>query len=148
LQEGLLRAASGLPQDDAAIVAATGQVRSVRTPCHPTDRRWLSITNPPANARGHFPHLHLLLIASTGQKPAIWTPLYAEEGSVGVVGVAQGLHTGFCGHIPHLDGIVQPATGQQLPIRTPCDPICYPTMAAQQPGRSPAITLPDGHQCI
>src|SRR5713101_2199866 len=148
LQAGLLRSVGGLPQDDAAIVAATGQLRSIWTPRHPTDRGWLPMTNPLVGACAHFPHLHLLLIAPTGQKPAIWTPLYAEEGSVGAVGVAQGLHTGFCGRVPHLDGIVQPTTGQQPPIRTPRYPIRHPTMAAQQPGRGPAVALPNGHQCI
>src|SRR6266849_2978018 len=148
LQAGLLFAVGGLPQDNAAIVAATSQVRSVWAPRHPTDRGWLPTANPPAGACAHFPHLHLLLIAPTGQKPAIWTPRYAEEGGVDVVGVTQGLHTSFCGRVPHLDGIVQPTAGQQPPIRTPRYPIRHPTMAAQQPGRGPAVALPDGHQCI
>src|SRR2546423_4063150 len=106
------------------------------------------MTNPQAGACAHFPYLHLLLIAPNGQKPAIWTPLNAEEGSVGVVRVAQGLHLDICGRVPHLDGIIQPTASQQPPIGTPRYPISYPTMAAQQPGRGPAITLPDGHQCI
>src|SRR3989442_5184309 len=106
LQAGLLRAGGGLPQDDAAIVAATGQSRPVWTPRHSTDRGWLPTTHPTADARAHLPHLHLLLIAPTGQKPAIGTPLYAKERGVRVFGVAQGLHTGFCDRVPHLDGIV------------------------------------------
>src|SRR6266849_660441 len=148
LQPGKLRSVGGLPQDDAAIVAATGQSRPVWAPRHTTDRGWLPTANPPAGACAHFPHLHLLLIAPTGQKPAIRTPLYAEEGGIEVVGVAQGLHAGFCGRIPHLDGIVQPAAGQPPPIRTPRYSICYPIMAVQQPGRDPAVALPDGHQRI
>src|SRR5216684_1913496 len=130
LQAGLLRSVGGLPQDDAAIVAATGQSPPVWAPRHTTDRGWLPTAHPPVGAGAHFPHLHLLLIAPTGQKPAIWTPRYAEEGGVEVVGVAQGLHTSFCGRVPHLDGIVQPAACQQPPIRTPCYPIRHPTMAA------------------
>ena len=65
-----------------------------------------------------------------------------------MVGVAQGLLTGFCGRVPHLEGIVQSTAGQQPSIRTPRDSIRHPTMAAQQPGWGPAITLPDGHQRI
>src|SRR5712692_1726829 len=148
LQAGLLRSGEGLPQDDAAIVAATGQLRSIWTPRHPTDRGWLPMTNPLVDACAHFPHLHLLLIAPTGQKLSIWTPRYAEEGGIDVVGAAQGLHTSFCGRVPHLDGIVQPTACQPPPIRTPRDSIRHPTVAAQQPGRGPAITLPNGHQCI
>src|SRR2546423_5444667 len=106
------------------------------------------MTNPQAGACAHFPYLPLLLIAPNGQNPAIWTPLNAEEGSVGVVRVAQSLHLDTCGRVPHLDGIVQPTASQQPAIRTPRYPIRHPTMAAQQPERGPAITLPDGHQCI
>src|SRR5207237_9279942 len=95
LQAGLLRSGGGLPQDDAAIVAATGQARSIWTPRHTTDRGWLPTANPTAGACAHFPHLHLLLIAPTGQKSAIWTPLYAEEGGIDVVWVTQGLHPRF-----------------------------------------------------
>src|SRR5215831_14759119 len=51
------------------------------------------------------------------------------------------------GRVPHLDGIVQSAAGKP-PIRTPRNSIGYPTMATQQPGRSPAITLPNGHEGI
>src|SRR3989440_6243441 len=148
LQPGKLRPIGGFPQDDAAIVAATGQSRPVRAPHYTTNCRWLPMTNPAAGACAHFPHLHLLLIAPNGQKPAIWTPLNAEEGSVGVVRVVQGLHHEICGCVPHLDGIVHPTASQQPPIGTPRDPIRHPTMAAQQPGWGRAITFPDGHQCI
>src|SRR5205814_9104741 len=118
LQAGLLRAGGGLPQDDAAIVAATCQARSVWTPRHPTDRGWLPTANPPAGARGHFPHLHPLLIAPPGQKPAIWAPPYAEEGGIEVGGVPPGLHTGFCGPVPHLEGICPSTAGHQPALRT------------------------------
>src|SRR5579864_4482859 len=147
LQAGLLGTGGGLPQDDAAIVAATGQLLPVRAPRHPADRGWLPMAHPQAGARAHVPHLYLLLIAASSQQLSIWTPFDAEEGGVEVVRVAQGLHQSTCGRVPHLDGIVQPAAGQQ-PIRTPCDSIGYPTMATQQPGRSPAITRPNGHEGI
>src|SRR5713226_5439095 len=101
--------AAGTPDEElstASTSATTGQVRSIWTPRHTADRGWLPTAHPPANACVHFPHLHLLLIAPTGQKPAIWTPLYAEEGGVEVVGAAQGLHNGFCGRVPHLNSIV------------------------------------------
>src|SRR2546421_3320417 len=55
LQAGLLRAGGGLPQDDAAIVAATCQARSVWTPRHPMDRGWLPTANPPAGGPAPFP---------------------------------------------------------------------------------------------
>src|SRR5207244_13600734 len=126
LQAGLLGSGGGLPQDDAAIVAATGQLLPVRAPRHPADRGWLPMTHPQAGARAHVPHLHFLLIAATGQKPAIGTPLYAEEGGVQVVGVAQGLHQSTCGRVPHLNDIVQPAVGRPPPIRTPSNSIAYP----------------------
>src|SRR5690348_13872465 len=105
------------------------------------------MAHPQAGACAHVPHLHLPLIAPTSEKPTIWTPFDAEEGGVEVVRVAQGPHQSTCGRVPHLDGIVQPAAGQQ-PIWTPRDSIGYPTMATQQPGRSPAITRPNGHEGI
>src|SRR5258708_12659613 len=58
LQAGLLFAVGGLPQDNAAIVAATGQARSIWTPRHPTDRGWLPTAHPPAGARPPFPPPH------------------------------------------------------------------------------------------
>src|SRR5258707_736668 len=137
-----------VPQDDDAIVTATGQGRSVWAPRTLTNRRWLAMTDPLTHSCGHFPHLYLSLIASTGQKPAIWTPRHAEEGGVEVIGIAQGLHSSMGRCFPHLYGIVQPAARQEMPIRTPRDSIRYPTMAAQEPGRRPAITLPNGHQGI
>ena len=130
LQAGLLGTGGGLPQDDAAIVAATGQLLPVRAPRHPADRGWLPMAHPQAGARAHVPHLHLLLIAASSQQLSIGTPLDAEEGGVEVVRVAQGLHQSTCGRVPHLDGIVQPAAGKPPPILTPCDSICYPTMAS------------------
>src|SRR5260370_2314407 len=48
LQAGLLFAVGGLPQDNAAIVAPTGQARSLCTPPPPTDRGWLPTAPPPA----------------------------------------------------------------------------------------------------
>ena len=108
LQAALLCAVLGCPQDDAAIVATTSQARSVWTPRHSPDRRRLPMTDPPTGACRHFPHLHLLLIGSSGQKLPIGTPFNAEEGGVEMVGVTQGLHQGTCSRIPHLDNIVQP----------------------------------------
>src|SRR5207245_9886057 len=107
-QPGRLPSVRGLPPDAAAIVATPCQSPPVRPPRHTTARGWPPTAHPPVGACAHLPHLHLLLIAPTGQKPAIWTPLHAEEGGVDVVGVAQGLHTGFCGRVPQLDGIAQP----------------------------------------
>src|SRR6266545_1540242 len=93
LQPDKLRAIGGLPEDDAAIVAATGQPPPIRAPRHATDGGWLPMTNPPASACAHFPYLHLLLVTSGRQKRSIWTPLYAEEGCFRASGVHQSLHT-------------------------------------------------------
>src|SRR5579864_7037861 len=65
-----------------------------------------------------------------------------------MVGVPERLHTGSCARVPHPDGIIIPATGEPPPIRTPRHPIDDPAMAAQSPGRSPALHIPDGHQPI
>src|SRR5260370_25225658 len=72
LQAGLLRSVGGLPQDDAAIVAATGQSPPVWAPRPTTDRGWLPPAHPPAGACAHFPPLHPLPIAPAGPQPAIW----------------------------------------------------------------------------
>src|SRR5258708_15440809 len=58
LQAGLLFSVRGLPQDNAAIVAATGQARSIWTPRHPTDRGLLPTAHPPAGAAPLLPHPH------------------------------------------------------------------------------------------
>src|SRR5207244_6742680 len=130
LQASLLCTGGGLPQNDAAIIAATGQLLPIWTPRHPADRGWLLMAHPQADARAHVPHVYLLLIAASSQQLSIGTPLDAEEGGVEVIRVMQGLYTSFCGRVPHLDGIVQPAAGKPPPIRTPGDSICYPTLAA------------------
>src|SRR5207244_6886387 len=121
-------AVGGLPQAHAAILAATGQPRTIRTPRHTTDPGWLRTAHPPTSACGHLPHLHPLLIAPTGQKCSIRTPRHAIEGGVDAVGVPQDVHLGSRARVPHPDGIVPPATGKPPAIRTPRHPIHVPAM--------------------
>src|SRR5258708_24367604 len=79
LQAGLLFAVGGLPQDNAAIVAATGQARSIWTPRHPTDRGWLPTAHPPAGARPPFPPPPPPPIAPPRPTPALPGPPHARE---------------------------------------------------------------------
>src|SRR3989454_12136 len=116
LQAGLLGTGGGLPQDDAAIVAATSQLLLVRAPRHPADRGWLPMAHPQAGARAHVPHLHLLLIAASSQQLSIGTPLDAEEGGVEVVRVAQGLHQSTCDRVPHLEAAIFTPTEQAATV--------------------------------
>src|SRR2546421_4952151 len=103
LQAGLLRAVGGLPQDDAAIVAATGQARSVRTPRHPTDRGWLPMTHPSAGARAHFPHPHPLLISPPPPKTAPLTPPPFQERGIDQGLGAPRLHHSLSWRVPPPD---------------------------------------------
>src|SRR5260370_9178853 len=88
------RAVGGLPQAHAAIIAATGQARPVRTPRHFTyPGRGVCLTYPPALTWGHLPHLHPLRIPPTGQKLSLRTRGSPTEEGSEPIGVPHGPYT-------------------------------------------------------
>src|SRR5260370_374867 len=74
LQRSSKPAVGGVPQEDATIVAATGQARPVRTPLDTAYPGWQPTPDPPAAAFRHLPHLHPPLRAPPGQQHFIPTP--------------------------------------------------------------------------
>src|SRR5437588_12240181 len=91
LQRSSQHAVGGLPQARAAIIAATGQLRPIRTPRDTTNPGWLRPTNPPTGTGVHLPHLHPLLIARTVALCAIRTARHAIEEDAEVTRVWQDL---------------------------------------------------------
>src|SRR5260221_12225815 len=138
----------GVPHIHVAIITPADQPRPVRTPGHATDPGHVRMTHPPWVTLGHVPHQHALQKGSAGQLLSIGTPGHAVKDGLGVVEVAEDLHTGAGSWVPQPDGIVPPATGQPAPIGTPRDAVHIPAMSAQHPGRRPTGHLPDGHQRI
>jgi hypothetical protein len=102
----------------------------------------------------HIPHEQFsdvflpLGTTARGQLRPIGAPGHIIEECVGIVGVPHELPTGSCDRVPQADGIVPPATGQPPSIRTPFHSFHGSAMAAQQPGWSDALRIPDGHQHI
>src|SRR5579859_1241769 len=91
----------------------------------------IRLPDPMQALRRHIPHLHALLIGSTGEQAPIRTPCYARKYDGGIV---KRLATFSQGWIPQAHVPVPPTTGEIPPIRTPPHPTDDPMMTAQLPG--------------
>src|SRR2546423_5158902 len=65
------RPVGGIPQEDAAIIAATCQPCPIGTPRNTTDPARLFAPDPQARPGEPLPHPHPLLLAATGHNPSL-----------------------------------------------------------------------------